>query len=116
MILKNKSLILYFLLALTGFAFSSVASAYSCNRVFTEANILIKKAEGMVNTKTDSRILSILEEAKGIAKAGLISHSKASQNHHGLTGKYAHSDSVRKGRWAVSLAKQALFLLSGKPQ
>lgn len=90
--------------------------AYSCNAVFKQANGMIKKAEAMVTDKTDSRIKAMLEEAKGLAKAGLVSHKAANQRHTGDTGKYAHGDSVRKGRWALSLAKEALFLLSGTPQ
>lgn len=92
------------------------AQAYSCKAIFKEADGLISKAEAMVTVKTDSRIKAMLAEAKGLAKAGLVSHTAANESHHGNTGKYAHGDSVRKGHWAVSLAKEALFLLSGKPQ
>jgi len=70
----------------------------------------------MVTSKTDSRIKAMLEEARGLAKSGLVSHTAANEKHKGETGKYAHGDSVRKGRWAVALAKEALFLLTGKEQ
>ncbi len=96
--------------------FSTNAQAYSCNKIFKEADGLITKAEAMVDDKTDSRIKAMLAEARGLANAGLVSHKAASQKHVGDVGKYAHGDSVRKGRWAVSLAKEALFLLSGTPQ
>lgn len=92
------------------------AMAYSCNAVFKEAQQLIQEAEAKVTPETDSRILAMIAEAKGLAQSGLVSHSKANERHHGPTGKYAHADSVRKGRWAVSLAKEALFLLTGEPR
>jgi len=104
-----------FLISILTAGYSSLATAYSCKAVFFEANTLIKKAEKLVTPKTDSRIISMIEEAKGLAKSGLVSHSRASQNHHGKVGKFAHSDSVRRGKWAVSLAKQALFLLTAVP-
>ncbi len=94
----------------------SPAMAYSCQAVFQEADKLIKEAESLVTAKTDSRIKAMIAEAKGLAEAGLVSHTAANERHHGATGKYAHGDSVRKGRWAVALAKEALFLLTGTPQ
>lgn len=97
-------------------ATASTAQAYSCNAIFKEANKLIKQAETKASNKTDSRIMSMIEEAKGLASAGLVSHKQANQRHSGKTGKYAHGDSVRKGRWAVALAKEALFLLDDKPR
>lgn len=94
----------------------SSAMAYSCKAVFQEAQQLIKKAESLVTPKTDSRIKAMIAEAKGLAEAGLVSHTAANERHVGSTGKYAHGDAVRKGRWAVSLAKEALFLLTGDPR
>ena len=115
-ILLKSALNLSLLITILSIFSISSAYAYSCNAVFKEADGLIKKAEKMLNKKTDSRIKAMLEEAKGLAKSGLVSHKEANERHHGETGKYAHGDSVRKGRWAVALAKEALFLLSGKPQ
>lgn len=115
MFTTSKFKLSVFLFTVLTAGYSSFASAYSCKAVFFEANTLIKKAEKLVTPKTDSRIISIIEEAKGLAKSGLVSHDKANQNHHGKVGKFAHSDSVRRGKWAVSLAKQALFLLTGVP-
>ncbi len=94
----------------------SPAMAYSCKTVFQEAQNLIQEAESKVTPETDSRILAMIAEAKGLADSGLVSHAKANERHHGATGKYAHADSVRKGRWAVALAKEALFLLTGEPR
>lgn len=94
---------------------ASTAMAYSCQAVFQEAQTLIKEAESLVTDKTDSRIKAMIAEAKGLAEGGLVSHTAANERHHGSAGKYAHGDSVRKGRWAVALAKEALFLLTGKP-
>jgi len=91
----------------------SPAMAYSCKAVFKEANGLIKQADALVKEDTDSRIKALIAEAKGVASAGLVSHTAANQRHTGETGKYAHGDSVRKGRTAVSMAKEALFLLTG---
>lgn len=91
------------------------ANAYSCGAVFKQAQGLIKKAEALVTKDTDSRIKSMILEAKGMADAGIISHKAAMERHTGKVGKYAHSDSVRKGRQAVALIKQALFLLTGTP-
>lgn len=91
----------------------SPAMAYSCKAVFKEASGLIKQAEALVKEDTDSRIKALIAEAKGMAEAGLVSHVAADQRHTGDVGKYAHGDSVRKGRTAVSMAKEALFLLTG---
>lgn len=89
--------------------------AYSCKAVYIEAENLIEKAEKMVTKKTDSRIKAMLEEAKGLADSGFVSHKAANERHTGKAGKYAHGDAVRKGRQAVALAKEALFLLTGTP-
>lgn len=105
-------------LALLGFGLivtaSSQAMAYSCMAQFKRANELIKQAERLVTKDTDSRILAVIAQAKGVAQAGLISHKAASERHTGKTGKYVHSDSVRMGKSAQALAKQAIFLLSGE--
>lgn len=89
--------------------------AYSCKAVYIEAEKLIEKAESLVSKTTDSRIKAMIEEAKGLADSGIISHKAANERHTGNTGKYAHGDAVRKGRQAVALAKEALFLLTGTP-
>jgi len=90
--------------------------AYSCKAVYIEAEKLIEKAEGLVNKNTDSRIKAMIEEAKGLADSVIISHKAANERHTGKIGKYAHGDAVRKGRQAVALAKEALFLLTGTPR
>lgn len=111
----SKTAMLLLASAMTlGFAVN--VQAYSCGVIFKEADGLIKKAETLLTDKTDSRIKAMIEEAKGLANAGLVSHTAANQRHSGETGKYAHGDSVRKGRWAVALAKEALFLLTGTPE
>jgi len=92
---------------------ASPAMAYSCEGQFSRANELVTKAESMVKKDTDARILALIAEAKGIANSGIISHRKANERHTGKNGKFMHGDSVRKGKWAQSLAKQAIFLLSG---
>jgi len=105
-------------LALTSFGFvaagTSPAMAYACKAEFNGAQELIKEAEGMVKNDTDSRIQAMIAEAKGIAEAGITSHAKANQRHTGENGKFMHGDAVRKGRWAQSLANQAIFLMSGE--
>ena len=101
---------------LFGLVLSSDLMAYSCKVVFDEAQTLISEAELLVDQQTDSRIKALIAEAKGMAQAGIVSHTDANERHTGPTGKYAHGDSVRKGRQAVSLAKEALFLLDGKPR
>ena len=88
--------------------------AYSCNAEFSKAQKLIAEAQTLVKSDTDSRILALIEEAKGIANAGVISHRKATERHVGPTGKYMHGQAVSMGRQAQAVAKQALFLLSGK--
>ncbi len=104
-------------LLLTGalsIATTGQAMAYSCSAQFEHANVLISEAEQFVKKDTDSRILAMIAEAKGIAQAGIISHNAASQGHTGEVGKFMHSDAVRKGKWAQQLAKQAIFLLTGE--
>ncbi len=105
-------------MAVTAFGFvaaaSSSAMAYSCGAEFKAAKELIKEAQSHVTKDTDSRVLGLIAEARGIAEAGIVSHSKASQNHKGDVGKFMHSDSVRKGRWAQNLASQAIFLQTGE--
>lgn len=91
------------------------AQAYSCQAIFQEAKQLISQAESKVTDKTDSRIKAMIAEAKGLAESGIVSHTAANERHVGDIGKYAHGDSVRKGRWAVALAKEALFLLTEQP-
>lgn len=116
--MKKLSRLLISLPILFGLAMISIPAssyAYSCKSVYIEAENLIKKAESLVTNKTDSRIKSMIEEAKGLADAGFISHKEANERHTGETGKYAHGDAVRKGRQAVDLAKEALFLLTGTP-
>jgi len=93
---------------------STQSMAYSCMAQFERAQELVSQAEKLVKEDTDSRILAMIAEARGIAQAGLISHKRASEKHTGETGKFMHSDSVRKGKWAQDLAKQAIFLLSGE--
>ncbi|NQV84937.1 MAG: hypothetical protein HQ494_14090 [Rhodospirillales bacterium] len=114
--LKGKNLILA--LALAGFGFAAVgttsAMAYSCGAEYEAAEKLISEAKSMVKADTDSRILAMITEAEGIADAGIISHKKANQPHTGDNGKFMHGDSVRKGRWARSLANQAIFLMNGE--
>lgn len=90
------------------------AMAYSCMTQFSHAEDLIKEAEELVKEDTDSRILAMIAEAKGIAQAGIISHQAASEGHTGEVGKFMHGDAVRKGKWAQDLARQALFLLTGE--
>lgn len=92
------------------------ALAYSCQATFQEAQSLISEAESKMTPQTDSRIRALITKAKGLADAGLISHTEASERHHGPTGKYAHGDSVRMGRESAALAKEALFLLTGEPR
>ncbi|MBL4758262.1 MAG: hypothetical protein JKY32_11730 [Rhizobiales bacterium] len=55
----------------------------------------------------------MIEKAKELADAGIVSHEHASEGHRGNIGKFMHSDAVRKGRWAQHLAGQALFMLTG---
>lgn len=117
--MQNKLVNIFSTMALSiavSLATTSTAQAYSCNAVFKEADKLIKQAKAKVTKKTDSRIMAMIEEARGLANAGLVSHKQANERHHGPTGKYAHGDSVRKGRWAVALAKEALFLLDDTPR
>ena len=95
-------------------AFTGPVHAYSCNAEFAKAEALIKEAEGLLKPDTDSRILALIEQARGVAMAGIISHRKASERHIGATGKYAHGQAVSKGRQAQSIAKEALFLLTGE--
>jgi len=90
------------------------AQAYSCEAQFALAQEIIKKAESLVTDTTDARILAMISEAKGIAEAGIVSHRKATEKHTGHTGKYMHGDSVRKGLWAQTLAKEAVFLMTGE--
>lgn len=92
------------------------AEAYSCKSQFEAAQELIQQAEKLVKEDTDSRVLGMIAEAKGLAEAGIVSHDAASQKHTGHDGKFMHSDAVRKGLWAQELAKQALFLLTGEVQ
>jgi len=90
------------------------ALAYSCMSEFSEAQHLVDQAQVLVAPDTDSRVLAMIAEARGIAEAGMISHKAASESHTGEVGKYMHSDSVRKGKWAQDLAKEAIFLMNGK--
>ena len=92
------------------------AAAYSCKTEFTEAQALIQEAETLVKPDTDSRILALIEKAKGMAKAGIISHEKANERHIGDNGKHMHGQAVSMGRQAQSIAKEALFLLTGEPR
>lgn len=105
-------------LAVAGLAFvtagTAPALAYSCEAEFAAANDLIAEADAMAKDDTDSRILAMIAEAKGIAAAGITSHRKANERHTGDKGKFMHGDSVRKGRWAQTLANQAIFLLTGE--
>ncbi|NQV85168.1 MAG: hypothetical protein HQ494_15260 [Rhodospirillales bacterium] len=114
----SKKTNIAFVLALTSLGFvaagTTPAMAYSCGAQFKSANKIIAEAEGLVTKDTDSRILAMIAEAKGIAQAGIISHKKANQGHTGDVGKFMHGDSVRKGKWAQSLATQAIFLMSGE--
>ena len=112
--MKFKSLSMVLIAA--GFSLTTMtpAFAYSCNAEFQSAQELIKEAESMVKADTDSRILALIAKAKGIASAGIISHSKANQGHTGATGKFMHGNSVSMGRQAQSIATQAIFLLSGE--
>ena len=48
----------------------SSAMAYSCKVIFSEAQGLIKEAETLVTSKTDSRIKALIAEAKGLSQAG----------------------------------------------
>ncbi len=87
--MKNNILSKFAILLATGVlavGFSVNAQAYSCNKIFKEADGLITKAEVMVTDKTDSRIKAMIAEAKGLANAGLISHKAASQKHVGDIG------------------------------
>lgn len=90
------------------------ASAYSCEAGFAKADRLIRQAEAAIKPGTDARILAMIAEARGINEAAKISHRKASQRHTKKVGKYMHGDAVRKGRWAQSLAKEAIFLATGE--
>lgn len=106
------------MLTLTSLGFiaagTAPAMAYSCEAEFAAANELIAEAESLVKEDTDSRILAMIAEAKGIAESGITSHRKASERHTGDKGKFMHGHSVRKGRWAQTLATQAIFLLTGE--
>jgi hypothetical protein len=90
------------------------ALAYSCMAEFSQAQNLVDKAQALVAPGTDSRVLAMIAEARGIAEAGMISHKEASEGHTGEVGKYMHSDAVRKGKWAQDLAKEAIFLINGE--
>lgn len=92
------------------------AAAYSCEAEFAKADRLIKQANAALKPGTDARILAMIAEAKGINEAAKLSHRKASQRHTMKDGKYMHGDAVRKGRWAQSLAKEAIFLATGEIQ
>jgi hypothetical protein len=95
-------------------AATTLAFAYSCESEFAEASQIVAEAEALVKEDTDSRILAMIAEAKGIAEAGIISHRKANEGHTGETGKFMHGDAVRMGKWAQTLAKQAIFSLTGE--
>jgi len=114
--LKTTKFALALTLASLGFvvAGTAPAMAYTCEAEFSAANELIAEAESLVKDDTDSRILAMIAEAKGIAAAGITSHRKANERHTGDKGKFMHGDSVRKGRWAQTLANQAIFLLTGE--
>ena len=95
---------------------SGPASAYSCKTEFQTAQALIQEAEALVKSNTDSRIIALIEKAKGISKAGFISHDRANEKHVGANGKHMHGQAVSMGRQAQSIAKEALFLLTGEPR
>ena len=114
--INNKSIHTTALLAALGLfiAGTSPVHAYSCNAEFAKAEALIKEAEGLVKPDTDARILALIEQAKGIANAGIVSHRKAGERHVGATGKFMHGQAVSLGRQAQAVAKEALFLLTGE--
>jgi len=93
---------------------SNPASAYSCKTEFNAAQKLVQEAQALVKPDTDSRILALIEKADGMSKAGFISHSRANQGHVGKVGKFMHGQSVSMGRQAQSIAREALFLLTGE--
>lgn len=115
---KLKPILTGATLALAVFFISAAgpASAYSCNAEFKKAQALIKEAQGLVKPDTDSRILALIERAKGMANAGSVSHKKANERHVGANGKHMHGQAVSMGRQAQAIAREALFLLSGQPR
>lgn len=94
------------------FALPGQTLAWSCQSQYEEAERLIEKAENLVADDTDSRILAMLEQAKGLADSGIVSHAKASEGHTGEVGKFMHGNAMRQAAWAQELAKQAYFLLT----
>ena len=113
--IRNKVTLPLILSTLT-FAIPGQALAYTCEAVYEEAETLIEQAEALVKPDTDSRILAMIEQAKGLADAGITSHRRASEGHTGDVGKFMHGDAVRIGRQAQDLAREALFLLTGNPE
>lgn len=109
--LKSKYIAGALCLAAAG---TSPVLAYSCEAEFAKAAQLVAEAEALVAENTDARVLAMISEAKGIAETGIISHRKATERHTGDVGKFMHSDAVRKGKWAQTLAKQAIFLMTGE--
>lgn len=109
----NSIVFMFSVIGITA-ASTTLAFAYSCESEFAKASQLVAEVESLVKEDTDSRILAMIAEAKGIAEAGIISHRNASERHTGENGKFMHGDAVRKGKWAQTLAKQAVFLLTGE--
>jgi hypothetical protein len=101
------------ILSTLAFAIPGQALAYTCEAVYEAAETLIEQAEALVKPDTDSRILAMIEQAKGLADGGIASHRRASEGHTGDVGKFMHGDAVRIGRQAQDLAREALFLLTG---
>ena len=111
--LPNLKCTVLAVLLLNGLTTGSVL-AYSCEAEFAKANTLITQAQELVTEDTDSRALAMIQEAKGIAEAGIISHRNATEKHTGEVGKFMHSDAVRRGKWAQELARQAIFIITGE--
>jgi hypothetical protein len=114
MIDKSLKVSAYIALAGASAFVSTAAQAWSCETTFKEAMTQIEAAEALVDENTDSRILGMIAEAKGIAEAGIVSHRKSNEGHTKEVGKYRHSDAITKGREAQLLAKQAKFLITGE--
>lgn len=82
-------------------ASASPAWAFNCPVVIKQAEDLIQRAEGKANA--DNRAL--IEEAKKYLAEAKAHHEKART-------KRDHADAVRKAKFAIALAEEAIVLQS----
>ena len=104
---------LVLLLRVTGWG-AGLAGASTDEEVLRRAEEWIREAETSLRPDTAPSIKQGLAEAKGALRSAELGDRLAEPPHGRAVGRYSLSDAAMQGLWAECVAREVIFLTTGK--